>query len=142
MKRIIKESVKKVLKESEIEIPDDIPVVNPEAKSEGYPLYCVGLWWGSGYYLDRYCAYANCEEAALGLVVAYIEKTEPETLKASDACAEDYLSELEEEQGCSREEAEKLPEFYETFFYWDATMEGANKPHYLWHENFRIERVQ
>lgn len=95
----------------------------------GGKLFEVGLWWGSGYLLDMYKAYAFCEEEALNYVVAYIEKTHPKRLESSDECANDMMKEYDEES----------PEFQELFMYVDATAEGADKPHFIWAENLRIK---
>ena len=104
----------------------DYELVNDE--ESGSKLYEIGLWWGSGYTLDMYRAYAFSAEEALNYVVAYIEKTHPEWLKASDKCAHDMMKEYDEES----------PEFQETFMYVDATREGAKKAHYIWAENLGI----
>lgn len=95
----------------------------------GDKLFEIGLWWGSGYTLDMYKAYAFCELEALYNVVAYIEKTHPKWLESSDECANDMLKEYDEES----------PEFQELFMYVDATAEGADKPHFIWSENLRIK---
>ena len=105
---------------------EDLTLVNSE--EDGDRLYIVKMWWGSGYQMDCYNAYAFDEEEALNYVVAYIEKTHPEWLKASDKCAHDMMKEYDEES----------PEFQETFMYVDATREGAKKAHYIWAENLGI----
>ena len=94
---------------------DDLTLVNSE--SDGDKLYIVKLWWGSGYMTDNYNAWAFSEEEALNYVVAYIEKHDPELLKATD----EYAQEDED-----------------SFIYVDATMEGADEPHYVWAENLAI----
>ena len=104
-------------------------LVNDE--ESGSRLYEIGLWWGSGYVLDMYKAYAFDEEEALNYVVAHIEKTHPKWLEGSDECAHDMMKEYGEES----------PEFQETFMYVDATGEGADKPHYIWAENLRIRQI-
>lgn len=104
-------------------------LVNDE--ESGSRLYEVGLWWGSGYMLDMYKAYAFDEEEALNYVVAHIEKTHPKWLEGSDECAHDMMKEYDEES----------PEFQETFMYVDATGEGADKPHFIWAENLRIRQI-
>ena len=107
----------------------NVELVNNE--ESGSRLYEIGLWWGSGYTLDMYRAYAFSEEEALNYVVAYIEKTHPKWLESSDECAHDMMKEYDEES----------PEFQETFMYVDATSEGADEPHYIWSENLRIKEL-
>lgn len=107
----------------------NVEFVNDE--ESGSRLYEIGLWWGSGYTLDMYRAYAFSEEEALNYVVAYIEKTHPKWLESSDECAHDMMKEYDEES----------PEFQETFMYVDATSEGADEPHYIWSENLRIREL-
>ena len=94
---------------------EDLTLVNSE--DDGDKLYIVKLWWGSGYMTDNYNAWAFNEEEALNYVVAYIEKHDPELLKATD----EYAQEDED-----------------SFIYVDATMEGADEPHYVWAENLAI----
>ena len=64
---------------------EDLTLVNTE--SDGDKLYIVKLWWGSGYQMDCYNAYAFNEEEALNYVVAYIEKEDPGILEMSDDAA-------------------------------------------------------
>lgn len=116
---------------------EDLTLVNSE--SDGDKLYIVKLWWGSGYQLDCYNAYAFNEEEALNYVVAYIEKEDPGILEMSDEAADTLRTELADENGLENSlEAEDLPEFQETFMYVDATMEGASDTHYIWAENLQI----
>ena len=107
----------------------NVELVNDE--ESGSRLYEIGLWWGSGYTLDMYRAYAFSGEEALNYVVAYIEKTHPKWLESSDECAHEMMKEYDEES----------PEFQETFMYVDATSEGADEPHYIWSENLRIKEL-
>ena len=107
----------------------DSELVNDE--ESGSRLYEIGLWWGSGYTLDMYRAYAFSEEEALNYVVAYIEKTHPKWLESSDECAHEMMKEYDDES----------PEFQETFMYVDATSEGADEPHYIWSENLSIREL-
>ena len=116
-------------------------IVNPEDKDyyDG-KLMQVGLWWGSGYTLDMYPVYADDPETALNLVVAYIEKNHPQDLENTDKWARNLREELAKDNNLEDEwEAEELPDFYETFMYVDATMEGASEPHYIFSENLRID---
>ena len=116
---------------------EDLTLVNSE--SDGDKLYIVKLWWGSGYQLDCYNAYAFNEEEALNYVVAYIEKEDPGILEMSDEAAATLRTELADENGLENSlEAEDLPEFQETFMYVDATTEGASDTHYIWAENLKI----
>jgi hypothetical protein len=116
---------------------EDLTLVNSE--SDGDKLYIVKLWWGSGYQMDCYNAYAFNEEEALNYVVAYIEKEDPGILEMSDEAAATLRTELADENGLENSlEAEDLPEFQETFMYVDATMEGASDTHYIWAENLKI----
>lgn len=101
---------------------EDWTLVND--KEDGRDLYAVRLWWGSGYVLDAYCAYADDEESALEYVVAWLEKNDKETLDAVDKDAE----------GMDDDEKD------ETFIYVDATMVGAKEPHYVYSENAAIEK--
>ena len=107
----------------------NVEFVNDE--ESGSRLYEIGLWWGSGYTLDMYRAYAFSEEEALNYVVAYIEKTHPKWLESSDECAHEMMKEYDEES----------PEFQETFMYVDATSEGADESHFIWAENLRIREL-
>ena len=107
----------------------NVELVNDE--ESGSRLYEIGLWWGSGYTLDMYRAYAFSEEEALNYVVAYIEKTHPKWLESSDECAHEMMKEYDEES----------PEFQETFMYVDATSEGADEPHFIWTENLSIREL-
>ena len=116
---------------------EDLTLVNSE--SDGDKLYIVKLWWGSGYMTDNYNAYAFNEEEALNYVVAYIEKTDPESLETIDENANDYLQELVDEgEAASLEEAYEHPYFQETYLWVDATTEGAEQGHYIYNENLQI----
>ena len=100
---------------------EDLTLVNSE--SDGDKLYIVKLWWGSGYMMDCYNAYAFAPDEALNYVVAYIEKNSPETLAAVDENAMENQDD---------------PYFDETYEYVDATMEGASEPHYVYRENLTV----
>ena len=75
----------------------NVELVNDE--ESGSRLYEIGLWWGSGYTLDMYRAYAFSEEEALNYVVAYVEKKYPEVLESLDEDAYKLLTELADEEG-------------------------------------------
>lgn len=116
---------------------EDLTLVNTER--DGDKLYIVKLWWGSGYMTDNYNAYAFSAEEALNYVVAYIEKTNPESLEAVDEAAQSYLEDIVNDgDAADTIEAEESPYFQESFLYVDATTEGAKKPHYIWAENLQI----
>ena len=137
-RRKTSESTKNVNEVSGWDLEDeDLTLVNSE--SDGDKLYIVKLWWGSGYQMDCYNAYAFNEEEALNYVVAYIEKEDPGILEMSDEAAATLRTELADENGLENSlEAEDLPEFQESFMYVDATMEGASDTHYIWAENLQI----
>lgn len=119
---------------------EDTTIVNgPES---GSTKYRVGLWWGSGYLLDLYTVYAFSDEEALNNVVAWIDKNDPKSLETTDRYAEELRNELASDNGIDVYEAEELPEFYESYMYVDATMEGASQPHYIYSENLMIREVK
>ena len=116
---------------------DDLTLVNDE--SDGDKLYIVKMWWGSGYVLDCYNAWAFDVEGALNHVVAWIEKNNPEQLEAVDEYAMDYLEDLVKDgEAETEEEAYEHPYFQETFLWVDATREGAQQGHYVYNENLTI----
>ena len=127
--------MKRFLKESN----ENIPVVNTE--DYGDKLYLIGLWWGSGYVLNQYKAYAFDTEEALNYVVAYLEQLDPELLERVDNYAESSLMEIAMEEGISEEEAEETPEFQELYMYVDATTEGAQRTHYIFSQNLKIVQL-
>ena len=75
----------------------NVELVNDE--ESGSRLYEISLWWGSGYTLDMYRAYAFSGEEALNYVVAYIEKKYPEVLESLDEDAYKLLTELAADGG-------------------------------------------
>lgn len=110
----------------------DITWVNTE--ESGNKPYMVRLWTGSGYILPAFAAYAFSEEHALECVVAYLEKENDDRF-----FCEDYVSTLRQElidEGLSEEEIDR--EIDESFYYVDATMEGANTPHWVHAENLAV----
>lgn len=118
--------------------------VNPEDKDyyDG-KLMQVSIWLGGGGYCYKtYQVYETDEEGALDKVIAYLEKRQPDELEVTDKHAMELRKELAKEHNLEDEwEAEELPEFYENYMYVDATMEGANEPHYISSENLCIERL-
>ena len=127
--------MKRFLKESH----ENVPVVNTE--DYGDKLYLIGVWWGSGYVLNQYKAYAFDTEEALNYVVAYLEQLDPELLERVDNYAESSLMEIAMEEGISEEEAEETPEFQELYMYVDATTEGAQRTHYIFSQNLKIVQL-
>ena len=127
--------MKRYLTESD----ENIPVINTE--DYGDKLYLIGLWWGSGYVLNQYKAYAFDTEEALNYVVAYLEQLDPELLERVDNYAESSLMEIAMEEGISEEEAEETPEFQELYMYVDATTEGAQRTHYIFSQNLKIVQL-
>ena len=108
-------------------------------KSCGDTLYLVKLWWGT-FWIEHYAAYANSAEEALNYVVAYLEKTSPRLLERTDLGAEELIDDLiEDGTAKTRDEAYNTPEFQESYTYVDATMEGADEPHYVYSENLAVE---
>lgn len=95
-------------------------------EDDGRYLYAVKIWWGSGYIMDCYCAYANNEESALEFVVAWLEENNPKSLEAVDKDAESYS-----------DDGDTIDDI---FIYVDATMEGASEPHYLYSNNLTITK--
>lgn len=106
---------------------DRIPIVNDE--TDGHYMFEVGIWQGSGYLVDLFVAFADSEEEALEYVVAYIEQNNIQRLFA-DNFAEGLLSEGEDEE---------LLDMY--VMYVDATMVGADRPHYILTENLRVRKL-
>lgn len=111
---------------------DDVTWVNDE--ESGDKPYMVRIWPGSGYYLPAFGAYAFNEEHALECVVAYLEKTGND-----DFFVDDYIEELRKEmteEGYDEEEIDT--EIDSNYLYVDATMEGANEPHYIFSDNLAV----
>lgn len=116
---------------------EDLTLVNSE--SDGDKLYIVKLWWGSGYVMDCYNAYAFDAEEALNYVVAYIEKNDPKSLETTDEQAYEFLQDLVKDgEAEDMGEAEMHPYFQERFQYVDATREGASGAHYVYGENLVV----
>lgn len=142
LRSIVRESVYRILNEVEgweLE-PNDIQLVNSE--DDGSHLFHIRLWWGSGYQTDNYQAYGFSEENALCNVIVWIEHNCPQLLEHSDSDAEAFKQELMQDKGIDEYEVDGDPEFGETFMYMDATMEGANQPHYIYSQNLGIQKVR
>lgn len=104
---------------------DDYIDINSDQQEYYGKCYVVRIWPGSGYLLPAYKVYANHEEEALEIVVAWLEKNEPNMLQ--DDNYNEALQDGEDEN-----------ELETVFLYVDATMEGASQPHYIYSENLRI----
>lgn len=111
----------------------DVTWVNDE--ESGDKPYMVRIWTGKGYYLDAFAAYAFSEEHALDEVVVWLEKNEPDNSWFADDEVASMREELESE---GRDEEEIDEEIDQNYYYVDATMEGASKPHYIRLENLSI----
>lgn len=83
--------------------------------------YNVFLWCGCGYFLQGFDVYANCEEEALEIVVAYCDNN---NLRAYLIDVNDITE--EEEDG--------------NYIYIDATMQDATQPYYIYNE-FKIIEI-
>ena len=85
--------------------------------------YNVYLWSGAGYQMDVITVEADCEEEALELAVVEAEKSKS------------YLF---------FDDVDNLDEMIDNglLAYVDATMEGAEQPHYVDATNLRIEKVK
>lgn len=101
--------------------------------------YVVGLWSGSGYFLDCFGVTAMDGEDALDKVVAYLTKSDDKAL-----CLD-----VDEVQKMMDEDTEDAPKDdiddyanYAGLIYVDATMSGATKPVYVHTENLRVEKVK
>lgn len=81
--------------------------------------YNVFLWCGCGYSLQGFDVYANCEEEAIEIVVAYCDNNNLHAFLIDTKDVED------EEDG--------------NYIYIDATMQGATKPYYIYNELKIIE---
>lgn len=135
LRNIVKATIKLIIKESY----EDFQPINGNNEDDYYRnKYRVYLWNGKGYILTPFDVYANNEEEALEIVVAYIDK---EGDKYNLFADEEEQSYVDEEYNGNREEAEYDPMYQESFFYVDGTMEGAEQPHYIRCENLKIERL-
>ncbi|MBR1525039.1 MAG: hypothetical protein IJ640_00065 [Prevotella sp.] len=113
----------------------DCTIVNTPDCGQGR--YKVALWCGSGYLLDHFLCYANSEEEALEQVVVYLERTNSGLLQ--DDCYKENLRYEMQEHGLSEDEAADQLDL--SFMWVDATMSGAQRPHYIFLENMRVQTV-
>lgn len=104
---------------------DDWKKVN--TPSSGSKLYAVRIWSGSGYFLPAYKAWASSEEEALEYTVAWLERNDPGMLQ------DDYVESLANSGDYTEDELDGM------FLYVDATMIGAERPHYIFIENLRVQ---
>lgn len=126
-KSYINETVKKTLSEVRgwtLE-EDDYAQVNPNEGDYYNDCYVVRIWPGSGYYLPAYKVYANNEQEALEICVAWLEDDDPSMLQ-------DDIYQRCIDEGDDEEELDSI------FLYVDATMEGASEPHYIFAENLNV----
>lgn len=82
--------------------------------------YIVMLWSGAGYLMQPFDVYANSEQQAVEIVVAYCDNNN----------LHGYLIDVEDVED----------EEDNNYTYIDATMEDATKPYYIY-SNVRIEEV-
>lgn len=95
--------------------------------------YIVYLWSGCGYVLTPFECEAACEEHALDIVVTEIvNNNDSAFFEETDS---EWIQELKSEPYNDPEEDP------EGWLYWDATMEGADRPVYIRTENMLIEAV-
>ena len=88
--------------------------------------YEVRLWQGSGYILDQFFVEADSEEEALERAVVLAEKAGMNRLFLDEWVENATDDEIEEAENDG------------SLVYVDATMEGANYPHYIYGENLAI----
>lgn len=146
LRKIIKESIKKVLNEIystdgmgwmglKFDEEDWIPV---NEQSDGNTCFKIKVWCGSGPSLDAFKAYADHGdyEGALEALVAYLDK-EGNNIYFTDEWTSNEIEELRK-KGYSEEEIYNETEKWGDF-YIDATHLGASKPHWLRGENLAIQ---
>ena len=136
LRHMISESVKRVLNEVSgwtLE-KDDVTWVNDAESGASDKAWMVRLWPGSGYYLPAFGAYASSEEDALEKVVAYLDQEGD-----NGFFCDDYVEEMKKELAQEGKDEEEIwEEIDERFCYVDATMDGANEPHYVFWENLAV----
>lgn len=137
LRKLIKECVRKVLRESINEVSgwtlekDDVAWVNGE--EDGRKPWMVRLWTGSGYYLPAFGAFAESEEDALEKVVAYLDKKGD-----NDFFCDEYVKQMEEELKQEGKDDEEIwEEIDQSFYYVDSTMDGGGC-HYVFLENLSV----
>lgn len=135
LNRIVRKSLNKVLRES---YEESFEPINDNSDNYYNNRYRISLWPGSGYGLVPFDVFANHEQEALDIVTAYIEQNERYHQLFADDAEQAYI---DAEFNGDREAAAEDAEYNESFYYVDATMEGANEPHYLWAENLKIRQL-
>lgn len=105
---------------------------------EEAPNYEVGFWPGGGYHLHTVTVNADSDEQALEKAVVQLEKDNLTGLILDPAEVE---AEAEKDGIYNPETGEGTREFYETYMYVDATMEGASQPWYVYAQNLRIREI-
>lgn len=129
-----KKTHKKSLKEF-VEKDDDIELIN--STEDGSKQYVISLWNGNGYGLGAWRVFADEVKSALDLVVAHLEGEG----KTEYFCDGDVETEEERMRNEGKDDEEIQNEIDEWAMYVDATMEGANKPHYVRVENLKIREI-
>lgn len=133
---IVRESVKRVLNEVSgwtLE-KDDVTWVNDSESGASDKAWMVRIWPGSGYYLPAFGAYATSEQDAVEKVVAYLDQEGDDSFFC-DENVEEMKEELAQE---GKDQEEIWKEIDNEFCYVDATMDGADEPHYLFWENLSV----
>lgn len=112
-------------------------VINESEKDYYDKLYKISVWTGIGYSTKQYYVYANHEEQALEILVAWAEDHDDMILFSSDTVYNDYL-----ECGCEEDGIEFDDYVYENWYYVDATMEGASDVWYIQLPFLNIEKIK
>lgn len=115
----------------------DCTIVNTTLCGSGR--YKVALWCGSGYLLSHFLCYALSAEHALEQVVAYIEQHKTWHFLLQDSTYDEAMQWNMNEEGMTEDES--ADDLDDTFMWVDATMSGAQQPHYIYFENLRVQTV-
>lgn len=102
---------------------ENVKLINAEDKKYYNKMYYVSIWTGAGYWTEQFKVYADYEEQALEIVVAYAEENAKGLLFDVDEIDEEEI-----ENGL--------------YIYIDATMNGATKPYYVLGENLVIKEIE
>ena len=114
------------------------PIVNSE--EDGRFKFKVCMWSGRGYGLDCFIVYADHLETAIEYIVAWIDSSD-EGQKYQYLFCDDAAERVAQELDAEGVDPDDDAGFSETYYYVDATKEGASSPHYIFWENLKIERV-
>ena len=117
---------------------DGNPIVNSE--EDGRFKFKVCMWPGRGYALDCFIVNADHLETAIEYVVAWIDSSE-EGKKYQYLFCDEYAEREAQELDADGIDPDDDESFSETYYYVDATMEGARSAHYIYWDNLKIERV-